>query len=165
MIQESEFWLALGKAILAVGLIAFTFITMVGGNPLHDVYGFRNWDRELFLIHIRLLFSAPVLLASKVQGAPFAEFIRTGNIGKFMGFLACFIQASYTIAGPEYVSMTAGEAMSMSIFTTKPICVSLTHFAMTRSTQSAAGRLPFALLPLNVLLCRRHFLRWHDRRI
>lgn len=43
---ESEFWLALGKVILAIGLIAFTFITMVGGNPLHDVYGFRNWNRE-----------------------------------------------------------------------------------------------------------------------
>ena len=43
---ESEFWLALGKAILAVGVIAFTFVTMVGGNPLHYAYGFRNWDRE-----------------------------------------------------------------------------------------------------------------------
>ena len=27
-----------------------------------------------------------------------------------MGFLACFIQASFTIAGPDYVSMAAGEA-------------------------------------------------------
>ena len=52
-----------------------------------------------------------ISVASKVQGAPFAEFIRTGNIGKFMGFLACLIQASFTIAGPEYVSMTAGEAV------------------------------------------------------
>jgi amino acid permease len=42
---ESEFWLACGKVILAVGLMAFTFVSMVGGNPLHDVYGFRNWDR------------------------------------------------------------------------------------------------------------------------
>ena len=44
--SESEFWLALGKVILAIGLIAFTFVTMVGGNPLRDIYGFRNWDRE-----------------------------------------------------------------------------------------------------------------------
>ena len=50
---ESEFWLALGKAILAVGVIAFTFVTMVGGNPLHYAYGFRNWDREEFsLVYI-----------------------------------------------------------------------------------------------------------------
>ncbi|KAL0948255.1 hypothetical protein HGRIS_010851 [Hohenbuehelia grisea] len=89
---ESEFWLSLGKVVLAVGLIAFTFITMVGGNPLHDVYGFRNWD------------------PSKVPGAPFAEYIKTGSLGRFLGFLACFIQASFTIAGPDYVSMTAGEA-------------------------------------------------------
>ncbi|KAJ7582940.1 general amino acid permease AGP2 [Mycena floridula] len=89
---ESEFWLALGKVLLAVGLIAFTFITMVGGNPLHDAYGFRSWDPK------------------KVPGAPFAEYIKTGDLGRFLGFLACLIQASFTIAGPDYVSMAAGEA-------------------------------------------------------
>jgi amino acid permease len=52
---ESEFWLALGKVILAVGVIAFTFVTMVGGNPLHYVYGFRNWDREeSFLVYFNI---------------------------------------------------------------------------------------------------------------
>ncbi|KIM48743.1 hypothetical protein M413DRAFT_84991 [Hebeloma cylindrosporum] len=90
---ESEFWLALGKATLAVGVIAFTFVTMVGGNPLRDVYGFRNWN------------------PSKVPGAPFAEYIKTGDLGRFLGFLACFIQASFTIAGPDYVAMAAGEAI------------------------------------------------------
>ncbi|KAF9496890.1 general amino acid permease AGP2 [Pleurotus eryngii] len=89
---ESEFWLSLGKVILAVGLIFFTFVTMVGGNPLHDVYGFRNWD------------------SSKVPGAPFAEYIETGSLGRFLGFLACLIQAAFTMVGPDYVSMTAGEA-------------------------------------------------------
>lgn len=90
---ESEFWLALGKIFLIIGLILFTFITMVGGNPLRDAYGFRYWD------------------PSKVPGAPFAEYIGTGALGRFMGFLACLTQASMTIGGPEYVSMTAGEAM------------------------------------------------------
>ncbi|KAJ7632824.1 aromatic amino acid transport protein aroP [Roridomyces roridus] len=90
---ESEFWLSMGKVILATGLIIFTFITMVGGNPLQDVYGFRNWD------------------PSKVPGAPFAETIKTGSLGRFLGFLTCLIQASFTIAGPDYVSMTAGEAV------------------------------------------------------
>ncbi|CAK5277619.1 unnamed protein product [Mycena citricolor] len=88
---EAEFWLSVGKVILAVGLIAFTFITMIGGNPLHDTYGFRSWD------------------PSKVPGAPFAENIKTGSLGRFLGFLTCLIQASFTIAGPDYVSMTAGE--------------------------------------------------------
>ncbi|KAJ7172268.1 general amino acid permease AGP2 [Mycena filopes] len=86
------FWLATGKVVLAVGLMSFTFVTMVGGNPLHDTYGFRNWDH------------------TKVPGAPFAEHIKTGSLGRFLGFLTCLIQASFTIAGPDYVSMTAGEA-------------------------------------------------------
>lgn len=48
--------------------------------------------------------------AKHVEGAPFAEYLREGNTGRFLGFLACFIQASFTIAGPDYVSMAAGEA-------------------------------------------------------
>lgn len=35
---------------------------------------------------------------------------KTGSLGRFLGFLQCLIQASFTIAGPDYVSMTAGEA-------------------------------------------------------
>ncbi|KAF9469326.1 amino acid permease-domain-containing protein [Collybia nuda] len=89
---ESEFWLSLGKVLLATGLIVFTFVTMVGGNPLHDAYGFRTWH------------------PSKVPGTPFAEYLKTGSLGRFLGFLACFIQASFTMAGPDYVSMAAGEA-------------------------------------------------------
>ncbi|KIY65292.1 hypothetical protein CYLTODRAFT_492447 [Cylindrobasidium torrendii FP15055 ss-10] len=89
---ESEFWLALGKMLLAVLLIIFTFFTMLGANPLHDRYGFRFWNPD------------------NVDGAPFAEFYTTGDTGRFLGFLACLVQASFTIAGPDYVSMTAGEA-------------------------------------------------------
>jgi len=40
----------------------------------------------------------------------FKELYRTGNLGRFLGFLQCLIQASFTIAGPDYVSMAAGEA-------------------------------------------------------
>ncbi|KAF3935837.1 hypothetical protein ABW19_dt0209770 [Dactylella cylindrospora] len=84
---ETEFWMALGKVILIVGLLMFTLVVMLGGNPLHDRFGFRYWNNP---------------------GA-FAEFYHTGSLGRFMGFLACFIQASFTIAGPDYVSMAAGE--------------------------------------------------------
>ncbi len=84
---ESEFWLALGKVILAVGLILYTFITMVGGNPLGDKYGFRFW---------------------KDPGS-FGEVYSTGSLGRFCGFLACLVQASFTVAGPDYISMAAGE--------------------------------------------------------
>ena len=85
---ESEFWLALGKVILIIGLILYTFITMLGANPLHDRFGFRYW---------------------RDPGA-FAPLYKEGSLGRFLGFLQCLIQASFTIAGPDYVSMAAGEA-------------------------------------------------------
>ncbi|KAK7420758.1 hypothetical protein QQX98_002562 [Neonectria punicea] len=40
--SEIEFWLSTGKIILVVVLFCFTFVTMVGGNPQHDAYGFRH---------------------------------------------------------------------------------------------------------------------------
>jgi amino acid transporter len=85
---ESEFWLALGKVLLIVGLLIYTFITMLGGNPQDDRFGFRYW---------------------RDPGA-FAELYKTGSLGRFLGFLQCLIQAAFTIAGPDYVSMAAGEA-------------------------------------------------------
>lgn len=85
---ESEFWLALGKVLLIVGLIIYTFITMLGGNPLRDRFGFRFWR----------------------DPGSFAEYYKTDSLGRFMGFMQCLIQAGFTIAGPDYVSMAAGEA-------------------------------------------------------
>ncbi|CCC05041.1 hypothetical protein SMACR_07364 [Sordaria macrospora] len=85
---ETEFWAALGKFLLIVGLLIFTFIVMVGGNPLGDRFGFRYW---------------------KEPGA-FTELYYTGSLGRWLGFLQCLIQASFTIAGPDYVAMAAGEA-------------------------------------------------------
>jgi len=66
----------------------FTFFTMVGANPLHDKYGFRYW---------------------KNPGA-FVEHIVPGNTGKFLGVISAMVQASFTICGPEYIGMVAGEA-------------------------------------------------------
>jgi amino acid transporter len=85
---ESEFWLALGKVLLIVGLIIYTFIVMLGGNPLGDRFGFRYWNNP----------------------GSFTELYYEGSLGRFLGFLQCLIQASFTIAGPDYVSMAAGEA-------------------------------------------------------
>ena len=61
---------------------------MLGGNPLGDRYGFRYWKNP----------------------GSFAELYYTGSLGRFLGFLQCLIQASFAIAGPDYVSMAAGEA-------------------------------------------------------
>ncbi|KFA63685.1 hypothetical protein S40285_08361 [Stachybotrys chlorohalonatus IBT 40285] len=85
---ESEFWAALGKVLLIVALIIFTFIVMLGGNPQGDRFGFRFW----------------------YQPGAMAELYYDGNLGRFLGFLQCLIQASFTIAGPDYVAMAAGEA-------------------------------------------------------
>ncbi|KAK4939818.1 hypothetical protein LTR10_019991 [Elasticomyces elasticus] len=44
---ETEFWMALGKILLAIGLICYTFIVMVGGNPLHEqVHPPKNYLRK-----------------------------------------------------------------------------------------------------------------------
>ncbi|EAT85713.2 hypothetical protein HBI56_142600 [Parastagonospora nodorum] len=84
---ETEFWAAIGKVLLIIGLLIFTFISMLGGNPAKDRYGFRYW---------------------KDPGS-FTELYYGGQLGRFLGFLQCLIQASFTIAGPDYVSMAAGE--------------------------------------------------------
>ncbi|KAI5195088.1 hypothetical protein E4T39_08373 [Aureobasidium subglaciale] len=87
---ESEFWLASGKVLLILIVFCFTFITMVGGNPKHDAYGFRYWSNP----------------------GSFAEYVTTGSLGRFQGFLAALFQAAFTIVGPEYLSMVAGEAVN-----------------------------------------------------
>ncbi|EON70067.1 hypothetical protein W97_09333 [Coniosporium apollinis CBS 100218] len=84
---ESEFWLSSGKVILVFLLFGFTFFTMVGVNPQHDAYGFRNWTI-----------------------ATFAEHHSTGAIGRLEGFLAALWSASFFVVGPEYLAMAAAEA-------------------------------------------------------
>ncbi|OJK02255.1 hypothetical protein ASPACDRAFT_24798 [Aspergillus aculeatus ATCC 16872] len=85
---EAEFWLSSGKILLIFTLIFFTFITMVGGNPQHDAYGFRYWRHP----------------------SAFAEYRHSGNTGQLEGFLAALWSAAFTIVGPEYISMSAAEA-------------------------------------------------------
>jgi amino acid permease len=69
----SEFYMSIFKVLLMVGLFFFTFITMVGGNPIHDDYGFRYWNNP---------------------GA-FVQHLRPGSTGTFLGILSCLYQASF----------------------------------------------------------------------
>ncbi|KAM0349746.1 hypothetical protein ACHAPU_003575 [Fusarium lateritium] len=85
---EAEFWLSMAKIMLFLIVSFFTFITMVGGNPERDAYGFRYWNNP---------------------GA-FAEHIHYSVLGRFEGFLGSLWIAAFTCVGPEYVSMIAGEA-------------------------------------------------------
>lgn len=83
-----------GKVILIFSLFFFTFVTMVGGNPRHDAYGFRNWE----------------------NGGAFREYsngiyMPTGALGRFEGFLGGLTSAVFTVVGPEYISIVAAEAM------------------------------------------------------
>lgn len=91
---EAEFWLSGGKVILIFILFAFTFVTMVGGNPDHDAYGFRSWNTP----------------------GPFMEYLSTGPLGKFEGFLGSLWSAGFAVVGPEYISMVAAEAKRPRIF-------------------------------------------------
>jgi amino acid transporter len=90
---EAEFWLSGGKVILIFIVFSFTFITMVGGNPQHDAYGFRNWKHNAF-----------------------KEWRSTGTLGQFEGFCAALWSASFCVTGPEYLSMVAGEARRPRIY-------------------------------------------------
>ncbi|KAH7241082.1 amino acid permease/ SLC12A domain-containing protein [Fusarium redolens] len=91
---EAEFWLSGGKVILILMLFSFTFITMVGGNPQGDAYGFRYW---------------------KNPGA-FSDVNGNGPLGRFEGFLGALWSASFTVVGPEYISMVAAEAKRPSVY-------------------------------------------------
>ncbi|ROV90964.1 hypothetical protein VSDG_07733 [Cytospora chrysosperma] len=85
---EAEFWLSSGKFLLIIIVFCFTFVTMVGGNPQHDAYGFRYWHNP----------------------GSFNAYIHTGTLGRFQGFLSALWSAAFTIVGPEYLAMVAGEA-------------------------------------------------------
>ncbi|KAI1264355.1 histidine permease [Xylariaceae sp. FL1019] len=85
---EAEFYLAFGKLLLIGIVFSFTFITAVGGNPQHEPYGFRYWY---------------------TPGA-FNEYMSSGALGRFEGFLGSLFSACFTVVGPEYIAMVAGEA-------------------------------------------------------
>lgn len=61
---------------------------MVGGNPQHDAFGFRNWNHP---------------------GA-FHAYVADGSWGNFLGFFSTFVGAAYAYGGPDYLALTAGEA-------------------------------------------------------
>lgn len=65
---------------------------MVGGNPQGDAYGFRHFS------------------------TPFATYLSTGDLGRFEGFIAALFTASFTVVGPEYISMVSAEAQRPSIY-------------------------------------------------
>ncbi|KAJ4364696.1 hypothetical protein N0V83_009293 [Neocucurbitaria cava] len=90
---EAEFWLSGGKVFLILILYCFTFVTMVGGNPQKDAYGFRHWR----------------------DPGPLNDH-GDGSLGRFEGFLGSLWAASFCIVGPEYISMVSGEARRPRVY-------------------------------------------------
>ncbi|KAK2612650.1 hypothetical protein QQS21_001266 [Conoideocrella luteorostrata] len=84
---ESEFIMASTKIILLIGLILLTVITMCGGNPHHDAYGFRHWQ----------------------NGNAMHPYYASGAVGCFLGWWRVMIYAGFTIAGPDMIALAAGE--------------------------------------------------------
>ncbi|KAF2758911.1 AAT family amino acid transporter [Pseudovirgaria hyperparasitica] len=84
---ESEFIMASTKILLLVGLILLTFITMLGGNPKGDRYGFRSWT----------------------NGNAMHAYYTSGATGRFLGFWSVVRYAAFTVAGPDLISLAAGE--------------------------------------------------------
>lgn len=87
---EVEFFMSIFKVVLITALIFYTFFTMVGANPERDVYGFRNWHPE---------------------GGIWPDYRGDGGskLSHFEGFLNALIIASFTVLGPDYLSLIAGE--------------------------------------------------------
>ncbi|KAG8744577.1 hypothetical protein FRC10_009913 [Ceratobasidium sp. 414] len=85
---ETEFWISLMKVILIAGLLIMTFFLMVGANPHRDAFGFRYWR----------------------DPGPMAEYTSTGDLGRLQGFFACVLSAGFAVAGPDMLSIIAGEA-------------------------------------------------------
>ncbi|KAL2209861.1 hypothetical protein CC79DRAFT_1347315 [Sarocladium strictum] len=84
---ETEFIMGSTKILLLFGLILATFITMVGGNPRGDAYGFRNWANGDFA----------------------HPYYTTGATGYFLSVCISVRYAVFTVAGPDILSLAAGE--------------------------------------------------------
>ncbi|KAG7415801.1 amino acid permease/ SLC12A domain-containing protein [Fusarium sp. MPI-SDFR-AT-0072] len=84
---EAEFIMASLKVILLFGLLFITLITMCGGNPKGDAYGFRYWK----------------------GGKAMQPYHAEGDLGKFCGWWKVVLYAGFTIAGPDMISLSSGE--------------------------------------------------------
>ncbi|KAL6416027.1 putative proline permease protein [Ilyonectria robusta] len=84
---ESEFIFSCTKILLIIGLLLLTLITMCGGNPKHWAYGFHNWS----------------------NGEVMHKYMGEGAKGRFLGFWSIMIYAAFSIAGPDFIALSAAE--------------------------------------------------------
>ena len=84
---ESEFIFSCTKLLLLIGLFLLTLITMCGGNPKGDAYGFRNWG----------------------NGNAMHAYYTTGVTGRFLGWWSVMLYAAFSVSGPDLIALAAGE--------------------------------------------------------
>lgn len=84
---ESEFFMSITKILLLFGLVLFTFISMVGGNPKHDAYGFRYWK----------------------NGNAMHSYYTDGAAGRLLAIAIAIRFAVFTLGGADFISLSAGE--------------------------------------------------------
>ena len=80
----SHSWVAIGKVLLVFGLAFFTLITMCGGNPIGDKYGFRYWNDP-------------------------TPWVGDNPFQRLEAFWSTIIFAAFSIVGPDFMSLMAGE--------------------------------------------------------
>jgi amino acid transporter len=83
---ELEFWFSSIKVVTILGFMIFA-ICVDAGVGKQGYLGFWNWAHP----------------------GPFAEYLVTGSVGKFVGFWAVLIQAAFSFQGTELVGIAAGE--------------------------------------------------------
>ncbi|KZF25891.1 hypothetical protein L228DRAFT_242273 [Xylona heveae TC161] len=84
---EIEFFFALLKILLVIGVIILGLVIDLGGVSGQDRIGFRYWKHP----------------------GPFVEYIASGSWGQFLGFWAVMSNAVYSFAGVESLAMAAAE--------------------------------------------------------
>ncbi|EEA21248.1 hypothetical protein TMatcc_009346 [Talaromyces marneffei ATCC 18224] len=84
---EVEFFFAVLKILLVIGIVIMGLVIDLGGVPGKPRLGFQYWN-------------AP---------GPFVEYIAEGSWGQFLGFWAVMSNAVYSFAGVESLAMAAAE--------------------------------------------------------
>lgn len=84
---EVEFVSLMLKVLLIVGLMFFGLVSMCGGNPNRDAYGFQHWK----------------------EGGLMRLYLVGGSTGRFLGLWNVLIYAAFACGGPDLLAVISGE--------------------------------------------------------
>lgn len=97
------------KVLCFLGLVIVSIVITAGGGPNHDAIGFRYWNNP----------------------GPWTDYDGiTGSSGHFLGFLAAFVNASFSYIGIETVVIAAAESIDP-------------HYAIPRAANRVTYRIAF----------------------